>query len=73
MNVLHIGPVAGGIHLMPEDDFLGTKNRFRDIIVDDPEDVYGPPLYEGPAWRAPSVLAPGTYYYVYTDEEEWDI
>lgn len=72
MNVLHIGPLPS-----PDLDLLEDSGHlfydFRTIQVDDPDDVWGPPIYEGPAYLAFEVLKPGTYHYVYTDEEDWDI
>lgn len=73
MNVLHVGPLAGGVEIPFDKEFLNPKNLNREITVDNPSDVWGEPIYQGPAWNAPLVLSPGTYHYVYTDEEDWDI
>jgi hypothetical protein len=49
--------------------FIGDANSFdpyggsQQISVDNPDDPFGPPLYEGPAWRAYQHLAPGVYTY----------
>lgn len=71
MNVLHVGPLPSpSLDLVPESD-VSRDNRY--IVVDNPDDVWGPPIYEGPAYLALLLLDPGTYHYVYTDEEDWDI
>lgn len=69
MNVLHIVDDHGRIVLEPEGFFVHPANRYREIEVTDPEDPYGPPIYWGPAWEAPKVLAPGAYWWEYTDDD----
>jgi hypothetical protein len=72
MNVFYIPPIVPGIELPVDRAFTDLNNLRRIVQVDDPEDVFGEPIYVGPLWGA-KALPPGTYHYVYTDEEEWDI
>lgn len=70
MNVLYIVKKDGETVLEPEGFFAHPVNRYRDISVDDPEHVYGPPIYEGPAYLAPRVLEPGAYWWEYTERDD---
>lgn len=73
MNVLyvidhpHYGKVVstdGELGYLPD-----SLNRFREIEVTNPEDVYGPPLYVGAANQAAKILDPGPYWYEFVDDD----
>jgi len=47
-----------------------TLDGDTDITVNNPDDPFDPPLYEGPAQDAHTVLAPGMYRAAYVDDQE---
>ena len=54
----------------PFDALAHFDNRYRDIIVDDPDDPYGAPIYAGIAVAAGHFLPPGTYNFWWNNAEE---
>jgi len=48
--------------------FDKAYNRDRAILVDDPDDPYGVPIYDGPAWAAARALKPGIYTFWWREE-----
>jgi hypothetical protein len=70
VNVLHVVQKDGFIVIEPREIFGSPVNRYREIVVDDPDHVYGPPVYQGPAFKAAKYLVPGAYWYVWADDDD---
>lgn len=69
MNVLHIVDDHGFIVVEPKEFLAHPVNRYREIVVDDPDDPYGPPIYEGPAFMAAKYLTLGAFWYEFKDDD----